>query len=336
MSHIYKLLRLCTKIRSNRLKMLGVWIMHILHKRYIGIFLDPVLACNLRCKMCYFSDADKRKNYQGILDIEDIRLMARAMFHRALKLQIGCGAEPTLYKYLEEIVYLGKLYGVPYISLTTNGNLLTKAKLEALIKAGLDELTLSAHGLTKDTYENFMVHADFAIFSSLLKDIEDLQHIYPKFKFRLNYTMNQDNVDELAMLWQKIYHVDILQLRPIQQIGNSTYKNFSVDYIYKQYDKVILPIIEECKKRGVTYIIPEKKNLKILEDVDNTENSLEQATYCTISPRGCWKDDFNYKTESFESYSKRVHLGRKLFKMVFSKPHKCKVDVTKKMNYKVN
>ena len=60
--NIYNILRLDTQIKSRRLKLLGIWLFHVLGKRYIGVFLDPVQACNFRCKMCYFSDEEKRKS----------------------------------------------------------------------------------------------------------------------------------------------------------------------------------------------------------------------------------------------------------------------------------
>ena len=70
--NIYNILRLGTQIKSRRLKLLGIWLFHVLGKRYIGIFLDPVLACNFRCKMCYFSDEQKRKSLRGTLKYEEI------------------------------------------------------------------------------------------------------------------------------------------------------------------------------------------------------------------------------------------------------------------------
>jgi len=106
--------------------------------RYLAVNLDPVLACNLRCKMCYFTDADYVKTLKGQFKDEELDQVAKAIFNRALKLQIGCGTEPTLYKNLVKIVELGKLYKVPYISITTNANLLDEEKIEALLKAGLN------------------------------------------------------------------------------------------------------------------------------------------------------------------------------------------------------
>ena len=73
--NIYNILRLGTQIKSRRLKLLGIWLFHVLGKRYIGVFLDPVLACNFRCKMCYFSDEEKRKSLRGTLKYEEIEAM---------------------------------------------------------------------------------------------------------------------------------------------------------------------------------------------------------------------------------------------------------------------
>lgn len=333
--NVYKILRWGTKIKSTRLKLLGIWLLHCSHKRYIGIFFDPILACNLRCKMCYFSDPEKRKTYRGSFTQEEIIRIAESLFHRALKLQIGCGAEPTLYKELDEIIALGKRYGIPYISLTTNGNLLTKETLEKAIRAGLDELTLSVHGLTRETYEFMMTNGKFELFLRLLADIEEMKKRYPHFKLRINYTINPDNMDELKYLWTVIKEMDILQLRPIQKIGDSVYQNFNREYLYTHYDDIINPIKQECQRRNITYLIPEKENLGTLEE-DKNDDRIEQATYCYVSPRGCWKDDFDFRKDTFESYARRTHLGRHLLTGLLHKATKKKVDTTRKMNYNIN
>ncbi len=104
--------------------------MHSCRRRYIGVFLDPVLACNLRCRMCFFSDDTMRAGMTGTISEERLALIEHAFFHRALKLQIGCGAEPTLYPRLAEIIARGKNAGVPYISLITNGQLIASGKVK--------------------------------------------------------------------------------------------------------------------------------------------------------------------------------------------------------------
>lgn len=336
MSNIYRILRLGTQIKSRRLKLMGLWLFHVLGKRYIGVFLDPVLACNFRCKMCYFSDEEKRKSLRGTLGYEEIEAIAGSLFHRALKLQIGCGAEPTLHKELVKIIALGKKHRVPYISLTTNGNLLTKELLTAAVENGLDELTLSAHGFTRETYEYLMTNGKFDLFRRLLTDVAEIKKTHPEFRLRINYTINNANLDELSRIWEVAGdELDILQLRPIQQIGNSEYNDFDLTTIYARYDTVLIPLIEECRRRNITCLAPDKQNIIVLEENGADDNSIEKITYCYVSPQECWQDDFDYRTETFESYAASHQMGRQLLRKVFGRADRKKVDVTRKMNYTI-
>lgn len=337
MANIYKILRFGTLIKNKRIKLFGIWGLHILKKRYIGVFFDPVLACNFRCKMCYFSDESWRKQFKGVFSFEDIELIGKALFHRALKFQIGCGAEPTLHKDLIRIIALGKQYKIPYISLTTNGNLLSKEQLMEAVEAGLNEITVSVHGLTKGTYEYLMTNGSFDVFRQLLTHISEVKKQYPGFTLRINYTINTDNLDELSTLWEVIgYDIDVLQLRPIQKIGESEYTDFDLQAIYDKYDTILFPLIETCRQRNIVCIAPKKENILLLETNEEKDDRIEKATYCYVSPRSCWKDDFDYRKDTFESYAKSHHLGRQLFRNVFRKDNSRKVDVTRKMNYDIN
>lgn len=296
--NIYNILRLDTQIKSRRLKLLGIWLFHVLGKRYIGVFLDPVLACNFRCKMCYFSDEEKRKSLRGTLKYEEIEAIAGSLFHRALKLQIGCGAEPTLHKDLVKIIALGKQYNVPYVSLMTNGK--------------------------------------FNLFRRLLADVAEIKKQHPQFKLRINYTINNDNLEELNRIWEVVGdELDILQLRPIQKIGESEYQDFDLTNIYARYDAILVPLIEECRRKHITCLAPDKQNIIVLEENDADDNSIEKITYCYVSPQECWQDDFDYRTETFESYAAAHHMGRKLLWKVFGRKARRKADVTRKMNYNI-
>lgn len=307
----------------------------------MGIYLDPVLSCNFRCKMCYFSDEEKRKEMHGKLSEQEMETIAKALFHRALKLQIGCGAEPSLYKNLTGIVRLGKQYNVPYISLTTNGNLLAKEQLLELAEAGLNEITLSTHGIRKETYEYLMTNGKHELFLQLLANLKEVKEKYPDFKIRINYTMNADNTEELKDFWNVFGEIplDILQLRPVQEIGNSEYQNFSLEKISRLLGSVVTPLVEECRQRGIICMAPEQENLETLElEAPDRDKTFEELTYCYVSARSCWNDDFDYRTETFESYCRRKRMGvyilRKLFAKTDGKLDKTKA-VTRKINYSV-
>jgi molybdenum cofactor biosynthesis enzyme MoaA len=335
MKNFYFLLKINQYIKSVRLKSLGIYLLHLSGKRYFGIFLDPVLACNLRCRMCYFSDEEKRKKFRGTFNQDDLPKLASAFFHRALKLQIGCGAEPSIFPYNKELIRLGKEKKIPYISMTTNANRLKEIDWRELVAAGLDEVTLSLHGVNKQSYEYFMTGASYEVFCSSWQILTAIKKDYPSFKIRINYTVNQDNMKELADFFDLFvdYALDILQVRPIQQMGNTAYNNFSWEVIYEQYS-IIEKLREACSMKQITFIAPAKQNL-VKEENENTDSVLVDSTFFYISPKICWQSDFDLNKDTYESYAKRTHWGRILLSKVFQS--KKKMTTTKKqLNYKIN
>ncbi len=345
MLNIYKILKLAAGNNLPApLRLFGLWGMHIARRRTIGIFIDPVLACNLRCKMCYFSDAEKRARMKGILSKHDLDRVEKALFKRALKLQIGCGAEPTLYPDLEDIVRRGKVSGIPYISLTTNGQLIAEGKvsLMQLAESGLNELTLSLHGTDKETYEFLMPGAKYANLLNLIDIIREVKKRFPEFAVRVNFTINSRNVENLNgdnfwKLWGEGDGPDIIQLRPVQNLGKTEWNDFDHTSLKKNYDSTIKSIKEECKRRGITCLAPTLEQIDAVDETqDATSAIIEDLTYCYVGPDGCYKEDFDLQNDTYESYHKRQHTARRLFSAAFGGSRSRNRNVSKKLNYNVN
>ncbi len=339
---IYKILKFNNYIKSHRIKFLGLWALSVLNKRYLSVQLDPVLACNLRCKMCYFSDPDYvRTNMKGMMKEEDLSILAKTFFKNALKLQIGCGAEPTLFKHNVKLINLAKAHKVPYISMVTNGNLLERHDVENLAVAGLNEIILSLHGVTKERYEDLMDKGDYNKFHSVLQSITEQKRTSPNFKLRINYTFNQDNFYELKDFFDVYgkYDIDIIQLRPIDKIGDSTYNEFSLKKIEADYNEISSFMANEAQKRKITLLYPqsilrdEEVSLKV--KTANDSSYLIPYTYCYVSPKYAWKDDFKWNEETFQTWQLRTNWNKTLLKNVFTS--KSKLDQTNRnmLNYSV-
>lgn len=342
--NIYSLLKLYTRIKSRRVKALGLLTLHLLHRRYTCMFLDPVLGCNLRCRMCYFSDSDSRKNLHGVFSPEDLEAWEQAVFPYLLKLQIGCGAEPTLYKSLADIVKAGRAYGVPYISVTTNGNLLTPQWLSSLVDSGLNEITISLHGVCQATYEHFMQGASYAKFVQLIEALKAIKRSCPDFKIRINYTVNEDNVEDLRdfpLLFDGL-SLDIVQLRPVQELGNSDYKNFSMAKVLACYDSCVMGVVDYCKDKGITCLYPSRDNIAALaskntaEKTDHSNHAVDTIPHLYVAPWDGWKKQFDPYQESFYAYCRRTHRVWQLLKYAFGWKPRQTDDRTKSMNYQVN
>lgn len=342
--NIYHLLKIMAVNRMPApLKVLGLWGLHVSRRRLLGIYLDPVLACNLRCRTCYFSDESQRQRYNGQrFSKTDLDKVERAFFHRALKLQIGCGTEPTLYPDLPNLVRCGKRAGIPYISLTTNGQLIAtgRVNLTELVEAGLNEITLSAHGMRAETYEYLMPGADFAHFEKLTGILSEIKTTHPGFKIRLNFTVNSFNLHDLEaevfwQTWQKV-QPDIIQLRPVQKLGETAWTDFDLTPLKAAYDRTIGQIIAECRRRSIACIAPTPAQIDdVASKQDGVYALIEDLTYCYLSPTDCYQDDFDLENDTYESYHRRHHTGRKLFRMVFGNRAARTQNGIKKLNYTI-
>lgn len=331
----YKLLKINNFIKNPRLKFLGLLVFHLLKKRYISVQFDPVNACNLRCKMCYFTDKDYVKTLKGIFPKEDLPLFSKALFNRAAKLQVGCGTEPSLYKNLDAIFELAHKEKVPYISMTTNANLLEKDQLEKWVKLGLNEITVSLHGVYKESYESFMAKGNFDRFMLSLTYITEIKKTYPDFKLRINYTFNEDNFLELKDFWKIFGEIDIdyLQIRPIDKIGETEYNNFSLDKILPIYDEVYNIINQNAIQNNTVLIAPKPKRLEHQESMNSV---IQPFTYCYVSPTSFWNNNFDWKAETYDQYAKKSQLCFQLLKLIFAKKSTIAALQNKTLNYDIN
>ncbi|MCK5685036.1 radical SAM protein [bacterium] len=317
----YLLLKLNSIIKIPALKQLYVLFAHLLKKRHLTLFMDPILSCNLKCKMCHFSEKGIEKKLFGKFKDQEMTRLSKMLFKRAIKLQIGCAAEPTLYKNFLNILIDAKKYKVPFVSFISNGQLLTQEHIQNFIDYELDELILSMHGVSKNVYENFMTNSSHSRFLSLLRKITDLRKknnsSFPKV--RINYTVNPDNLHDLSKFFDifGLFTIDILQIRIIKDLGNTAYKNFNIKDYYPDYIRITDNIAKECKERNITHLIA--KIDREASDQKYNENTLFESIYRNITPQTVWKNDFNWREENYDDYCKRIHWSKILFKNIFVK-----------------
>ena len=341
--NIYRLLKYYRKIKNHRIRALGLLGLHLAHRRYVNLFFDPVLACNLSCRMCYFSVPSYRKSVAGKrFSMSDVEAIAGALFPRMLRVQIGCGAEPTVYPHLEAVVELAHRYRVPYISLTTNGNLLSFDKMRQLVEAGLNEITISCHGFSKEMYENMMQCASFDKFLALTASLKQLQSEYAHFKVRLNFTVNEENMTDIPLMPTVLdgLRMDVIQIRPIQKLGETSYSNFSKTKILEHYDELLKPAIEHFKAmEDTTIIYPTKQNLMAVDGIDSTDTTNEAVDAIPqfyLGPDEGWREQFDPYHETFDSYCRRTGRVSFLLRCIFSRSVAKNTMATKKLNYEVD
>ena len=294
--------------------------------RHLVIQFDPVNACNLRCTMCYYGNPDytKRKRQRQYRFTEDeLQKLAKEFFPLALTLNVGAAAEPTVHKNYIDLILLAKRYKVPSVSLTTNGQKITAKEVKQLVAAGLDEIILSVHGVTAQTYEHFMQNANFDKFVALLNQLksEKQEQGREKPEIRLNYTANPSNFREIRDLMDQFskFNISTIQIRPVVDIPDAPYEWEDFTPYFQEYIEILESLEADCKAKNIrllaTYTDP---TLKTKTRRDNPRASILNYVLRPIKPGQVWKKNLDWPTESYRSFCKRTRFRRELLKQVLS------------------
>ena len=318
-----KLLKLNKFVSSPRLKIAAALALDTLRMRHLIVRFDPIMACNIRCGMCYFSDDSwlARHPVKRFSD-DEVERLAAMFLPRALQFHIGCGAEPTMYKNFPKLVTLGKKYRVPFVGFTTNAQLLTADKSIELVSAGLDEITVSTHGVTRQTYESLMKKASYARYHENLAELvkakrnakSNIPHI------RINYVVNPDNLEELRGFFPVFgeYGISTLQVRPIIDFGETDYKNKDLRPFLADYDNIINELAGECQKRGIIFLA-NRANVTY-SSANDSSFVYEKAFGCWIDPSHVWRQDFEWRRQTYQEFKRQIGYRRELFGYLLTLP----------------
>ncbi len=95
----------------------------------------------------------------------------------------------------------------------------------------------------------------------------------------------------------------------------------------------------ESAKRGITLLFPKtiarEEDKSLIVNTGNNSSYLLPYTYCYVSPKYYWKDDFNWKEESFTNWKKRNRWNTLLFRNIFISKKELEKPNRNMLNYSV-
>ena len=209
--------------------------------------------------------------------------------------------EPTIYKNYTNIIKIAKDYKVPFVALISNGQLINKSHLSDFIEYGLDELTISTHGVKLSTYERLMQGASYQKFIELLGEIDEIkrENNTKKPSLRINYTITPDNLAELKDFFDIFgkFKIDTIQLRPVFSWSfnaiNTKYQDHDLNPFIVEYNETISQFIINCKERKISLfynlIDPTYSKVNTFAPVYN------EGIIRLINPRKVWLEEFDWK-----------------------------------------
>jgi radical SAM protein with 4Fe4S-binding SPASM domain len=159
--------------------------------------------CNLRCKHCY-EDAGKYKpelSTEEAFHVVDTLSKTAAVGLPALSIS---GGEPLMRKDIFEVAtYANKK--IPYLSVATNGTLLTKDNVKRLKDTGVDYVEISLDGATKDVHEGFRRVP--GCFEKTMKGIEN--SIDEGLDTCIATTIHKENIGEVEKIIELANRLDV-------------------------------------------------------------------------------------------------------------------------------
>ncbi|MAR08811.1 MAG: hypothetical protein CL681_02395 [Blastopirellula sp.] len=165
----------------------------------IRMDIETVSACNFRCKMCTVSDWKNGKR-AGFIDMEKLDKIIENQYGLTEAKLTGLG-EPMLHgdEYFELIKKLRKKH--IWVRMVTNASLLhIDNKSKKLAESGVNDITISIDGATKETFEKIRRQSKFG------DVIENCRELNERLAKNNNYIskawccVQGDNINELEKI----------------------------------------------------------------------------------------------------------------------------------------
>jgi len=216
-------------------------------------------ACNLKCKHCYEDAGAKRPELSTEEAHAAIDVLSRIASTGLPALSFS-GGEPLIRKDFFEIAAYAKKK-IPFVSIATNGTLLTKDNVNRLKEVGVDYVEVSLDGASKEVHESFRMVS--GCFEKTVKGIRNC--VDENLEACIATTAHKENLNEIPKIMEladqmgaRFMHFNYvptgrarehlkLDLTPKERLG-------LLQIMGKKIVDLYIKSIEEEKKTGKTNI----------------------------------------------------------------------------------
>lgn len=144
----------------------------------IHLDIEATNICNLRCPFCAVTYKNWGPYKQGYMDLVLFkRIIDEGAENGLCSIKLSFRGEPLLHPNLFEMIHYAKEKGIMDVYFNTNATLLNKNNINQLIDSGLDRISISFEGTTKEVYERYRVGARY---EDVLLNIKRLRLIRDK------------------------------------------------------------------------------------------------------------------------------------------------------------
>lgn len=168
------------------------------------IIVDSTELCNLACIHCPHPSFKKSEHYAGRSQapelnkklVDEVREYGKGITQYIRYTGEG---EPLLHRYIYDMITYAVQNSGTMVTLTTNGTLLTDARIEKVLDTGVHLIDISTDAITPETYAKIRVNGDLKeVTTGVLKLIKRNKERGSKTKIVLSFVEQPDNINEAA------------------------------------------------------------------------------------------------------------------------------------------
>lgn len=203
------------------------------------VIWNLVRRCNLTCKHCYATSADR--DFPGELDTQQVYEVMDDLKAFHVPVLILSGGEPLMRPDIFDISRHAKDMGF-YVGLSTNGTLITEDNIQDIVDIGYNYVGISIDG-TRETHDKF--RRKQGAYDEALRGIRLCRDA--GIKVGLRFTLTQDNQQDLPALLQLMQDEDIdkFYLSHLNYAGRGN-KNRGDDLHHRMTRKAMNLLFETC------------------------------------------------------------------------------------------
>lgn len=121
--------------------------------------IEPTNFCNLNCPECPSGTGELTRPL-GFLSVDNFKKIIDEISETGFYVQLFFQGEPYLNKKLNEMIQYAQSKNI-YVSISTNGNLISAKNIDKLIEHAPDKIIFSLDGLDEESYQNYRVGGTF-------------------------------------------------------------------------------------------------------------------------------------------------------------------------------
>jgi len=223
--------------------------------RFLNVFMDQNNMCNLKCRMCGFSDARVQGLPRYHMPRELFDSIADQLFPHTAYLQLSILTEPFMTPDFPDRLQRVRELGVPYSHVITNGTLLSESVIGKVLDAGISRLTFSIDGGTREGYEEIRVGAKF---QNVIRNVRLFKRMRDARgsaipQLRINHVLtkwNIDRFDEFLALIEDI-RPEAVDVRTVEPMTFTSGEESADPLFFERVRKVRAKFRDFCKQTGI-------------------------------------------------------------------------------------